>query len=219
MKISRNPAFFPILINLKYFPCLVVGGGRVAVRKVLSLLDFNAEITVLSPRICKQLNDLSIKNKIKIIKKSYSKIFIKNFMIVFCATDNSKINQKVYNDCTEEGILINVADDPLLCDFILPANIKRGILTISVSSQGKAPFFVKEMKKKIEDFIPPVYSEIAELAGEYREQIIKKARIKSLTAKAKMFGRFLDKDWEMLLNENGKKDSRIYMQKILKEFN
>jgi precorrin-2 dehydrogenase/sirohydrochlorin ferrochelatase len=219
MKISRNPAFFPILINLKYLPCLVIGGGKVAVRKVLSLLDFNADITVLSPRFCQQLIDLSKSYEIKIIKKSYSKKYINNFKIVFCTTDNSKINQTVYKDCKEAGILLNVADDPLLCDFILPANIKRGSLTISVSSQGKAPFFVKGMKKKLEQFVSPVYSEIADLAGEYRDQIMKKAKAKSLTAKAKMFGRFLVTDWETLLAEKGKEDSRIYMQKILKEFN
>ena len=80
-------------------------------------------------------------------------------------------------------------------------------------------FFVKGMKKKLEQFVSPVYSEIADLAGEYRDQIMKKAKAKSLTTKAKMFGRFLVTDWETLLAEKGKEDSRIYMQKILKEFN
>lgn len=219
MKISRNPAFFPILINLQNFPCLVIGGGKVALRKVLSLLDFNATVTLLSPRISKQLLNLSKEKKIRIIKKSYSKEFIKEFKIVFCTTDNVKLNKVVQKDCKEENILINVADDPLLCGFILPANVKRGNLTISVSTQGTAPFFAKEIRKKIELLMPPVYKDITDLASTYREQMLNNNKFKMPKIKTKMLERFLEMDWEKILIEEGKVNSRRYMQKIQNEFN
>jgi len=217
MRKNREAVFFPLLINISKFPCLVVGGGEVALRKVLTLQEFNAEITIVSPKFCKPLIELAKNHEINIIQKSYSKELLKNFKIVFCATDNEKINQAVYQDCTELGILINSADNPALCDFILPANIKRGDLTISVSSQGKAPFYTKEIKKKLNDFISPVYSDIMNLAGEFREQLLKNEKTKSARIKTKMFKAFTSKDWEKILTDNSKKNSQFYIQKFFKE--
>ena len=217
MSNSANSSFYPILVNLERFPCLIIGGGKVAYRKVLSLQEFNAKITIISPRICKPLLELAEKNKIQIIKRSYSKEFIKNYKIIFSATDNPEVNRNVRNDCTKEGILLNVVDNPVMCDFILPANIKRGDLTISVSSQGRAPFYTKEMKKKIDEFIPPVYSDIIEMAGKFRKQLLKSSKAESTKTKAKMFRKFTSVNWEKILAENGEKNSVYYIKKLLRE--
>ncbi len=216
MKKSENSNFYPVLISLKRFPCLVIGGGKVAYRKVLSLLDFNAKITVISPKICKPLMDLFRLDKIQIIKKAYSKKFIKDYKIIFSATNNPEVSKIIRIDCTGEGILLNVADNPILCDFILPANIKRGDLTVSVSSQGMAPFYTKEMKKNLDHFISPIYSDIIKLAGEFRKQLLTGTKVKSAKAKEKMFKRFTSINWEEVLTENGEKSSQYYIQKILK---
>jgi precorrin-2 dehydrogenase len=230
MKKSRGLVFFPVLINLQKFPCLVVGGGKIAYRKVLSLLDFNADITVISPQVSKLLKDLSSSGKIKLIKKSYSKEYIKRFKIVFCATNNSQLNKTVYKDCVNSGILINVADNPSLCDFIIPANIKRGDLTVSVSSQGKAPFFTKEMKEKLNALISPIYTDIVHLAGEFRKKLLLNEKSLSTKDKTKMFKKFTSINWEKVLTENlpvpkvsmngkagGEKRTQHYIQKILRE--
>lgn len=219
MKKSVNSNFYPILVNLERFPCLIIGGGKVAYRKVLSLQEFNAKITVLSSRICKPLLELAENNKLKIIKKNYSQEFIKGFKLIFSATNNPEVNKRVRNDCTNEGILLNVADNPSLCDFILPANIKRGDLTISISSQGKAPFFTKEMKKKIDGFISPVYSDIIGMAGKFRKQLLTNNKVKSANTKVKMFKKFSSVNWEKILDENGEKSPDYYIKKILRESN
>ncbi len=219
MSKNGSTAFFPVLINLKKFPCLIVGGGEVALRKALSLLEFNAQVTVISPRVCKPLIELSKADKLKIILKPYSKEFIKDFKIVFCATNNLKINRTVYQDCNEENILINVADDPELCDFILPANIKRGDLTISIASQGKAPFFTRAIKKKLEEFISPVYSDIAELAGKFRKKLLVSSRADSSNFKSMMFKNFLSVNWEDQIRQDGTAKSRRRFQNLLKEIN
>jgi precorrin-2 dehydrogenase/sirohydrochlorin ferrochelatase len=216
MKMKEKPAYFPILINLVRFDCLVIGGGKVASRKVLSLLEFGANITVLSPKTCLPLKKLDNKKKIKIIKKNYSVEFIKDYKIVFCATDNPVINKTVREDCTKEGILLNVADNPQLCDFILPANVRRGDLIISISSQGKAPFFVKAIKKKIDHFIPQIYNKITDLAAEFRKQIIQNKKIDSVKVKTNLFKRFTSINWESKLVENGDKIPKYYIRKILK---
>ena len=225
MKHNTDQSFYPILLNLNKLPCLVVGGGKVAYRKVLSLLEFNAVVTVLAPKICKSLDDFAKQNKIKIIKKSYAKEFLKDYKIVFSATDNSKVNQMVRDDCTKENILLNVVDKPALCDFILPANIRRGDLTISISSQGKAPFYTKEMKRKLEQFISPVYTDVVNIAGEFRTQLLNylKRNDKQISKKeaaklkADIFKRFTSQDWEKILMGNGEKDSKFYVKKLLEE--
>lgn len=218
MKKSENSIFFPILLNLQKFPCLVVGGGEVALRKVQSLLLFNAKITVFSPIICKSLKELHKNNKIKIILESYSKDYLNKYKIVFCATNNRQINEQVHKDCKKEGILLNVADNPSLCDFILPANVKRGALTISISSQGKAPFMVSELKKKSELVFSPAYNDIMELAGDFRKKLLVSEKFKSPKSRTEAFNKFLKTDWESILENENKKSAYKYIQRILNDF-
>jgi len=209
--------FFPVLINLTKYPCLVIGGGTVAFRKVTTLQNFKAKVTVVSPKICKPLKELSKKNKIKIIKKSYSKDHLKNFEIIFCATDNHKINLSVYNDCKAEKKLLNVADVPELCDFILPAVVKRGDLSISVSSQGKAPFYISEVKNRLNHIFPSYYEDIIDIAGYFRANILADKKLNSFKKKNDAFNRFFETNWKKVLERNGKKKTLEYMKKIIKE--
>jgi siroheme synthase-like protein len=217
LKEDIQPNFYPILINLKRFPCLIVGGGKVALRKVLSLLEFNAAITVISPRLCKSLIELAELNRIKIIIKAYSKNFLKDFKIVFSATDNPEVNKSVRRDCTAEGILLNVVDNTPLCNFILPANIKRGDLVVSISSQGKAPFYVKALKKSLEEILSPEYRAITGLAGEFRKRLLAGNKAKSTRMKTIMFKKFLSVNWKEILANGGKDNPQIHIDKILDE--
>ncbi len=218
MKNSKKAGFYPILMNLQEFRCIVVGGGRIAHRKVLSLLNFGADITVISPKITKPILELAKNHSIKIIKKEYSEKYIDGFGIVFSATDNQEINRTVRKDCTIKGILLNVVDDPALCDFILPANVIRGDLTISISSQGKAPFFTKRMKNKIEGLIPPVYEDIISMAGKLREQTLHNKNIDPKT-KTRILKEFASQNWEKILNGNGRKSLQEHIEEILNKFN
>lgn len=217
MKKNANSVFFPILINLRKYPCLVIGGGYVASRKVTTLLNFKIKATVVAPIFCKQLIDLSKENKIKIIKKSYHKDLLKNFEIIFCATNNPQTNQTVSKDCKQENKLLNVADVTELCDFILPAVVKRGDLTISVSSQGRAPFFAKEIKNKVDHIFPSYYEDLIDLAGNFRSIILSNKKYDSPTIKEKAFMKFFMMDWKKVLKNEGKKKANEYMSNILKE--
>jgi len=217
MKISDNSMFFPVLINLAKYPCLVIGGGTVAYRKVTTLQNFKAKVTVVSPKICKPLKELAKKNKIKFIKKSYHKNYLKNFEVIFCATNNHKINLSVYEDCKAEKKLLNVADVPELCDFILPAVIKRGNLTISVSSQGKAPFYISEVKNKLDHVFPSYYADIVDIAGDFRAKVIANKKMNSPKKKNDAFNKFFEINWKKVLEQNGKKKTSEYVREIIKE--
>jgi siroheme synthase-like protein len=217
MKKSNNAVFFPVLINLQKFPCLLVGGGEVALRKVEVLLEFNAIITILSPMICEPLKKLIKKYNITVIKKYYSKEYLKNFKLVFSATNIPEVNKAVFNDCKKEGIILNVVDTPDLCDFILPAIVKRNDLTISVSSQGKAPFLVKDIKKRLEHIYPDIYADILELAGMFRVSVLDNKKIKTQKSKAAAFNKFLMVDWKRLIRTEGINNAKKVMKALLKE--
>ena len=217
MKKSKISTFYPILINLQRFPCLVIGGGQVAFRKIQSLLLYDVKITILSPKICKPLKALIKKNKIDVIPKPYSKEYIKNYKIIFSATNKHEVNEQVFSDCKTDNKLLNVVDVPELCDFILPAVVQRGDLTISVSSQGRAPFFAKEMKNKIDHLFPSYYEDIIDLAGNFRSIILKNKKLNSPKIKEKAFTKFFMTDWTKVLKNEGKKKAKENMQNIIKE--
>lgn len=217
MKKSKISNFYPILINLQRLPCLVIGGGQVALRKVQSLLLYKANITVLSPKIIRPIREIIKSNKIKTIIKPYSKEYIKTFKIIFCATDNQKISKQVHNDCKLENKLLNVADVPDLCNFILPAVVQRGDLTISISSQGRAPFFAKEIKNKIDHIFPSYYEDIMNLAGDFRSIIMSNKKFNSPKIKEKAFSKFFMIDWKKVLKNEGKLKANVYMRNIFRE--
>lgn len=217
MRKRNEYIYFPVLIDLRKFPCLVVGGGNVALRKVKALLEFNATVTVVSPKLSKRLVALSMRGAIRIIRKPYSGKYLGENKLVFSATDDPETNLRVSKDCRRKGILLNVADGPAWCDFILPANVKRGDLIVSVSSQGKAPFFAKDTKKKLANLLPPSAADVAELAGEFRRRLLATGNGKSRTEKDKSYKNFLSTDWEGILAARGKRKTYKYLEEILKE--
>ncbi len=211
------PRFFPVLIDLKKFPCLIVGGGKVAHRKAVSLLKFNARVTVVAPRFCQALLKLSGHDKIKIIRRGYSAEHLRDFKLVFAATDNPTINRRVRSDCSKAGVLLNVVDDRAMCDIILPAIVRRGDLVIAVSSQGKAPFFTVAVKKLLEDFVSPSFREAIKLAAKLRRQVLKSRRLRSSTARKRIFKRFAAIDWQKVMADGGKRRARRKLQQMLNE--
>jgi precorrin-2 dehydrogenase/sirohydrochlorin ferrochelatase len=110
-----------------------------------------------------------------------------------------------------------VVDVPDLCDFILPAVVKRGDLTISVSSQGRAPFFAKEIKNKIDHIFPTYYEDIIDLAGNFRSIIMSNKKYNSPKIKEKAFTKFFMIDWKKVLKNEGKKKANSYLLNILND--
>jgi len=211
-----STTYYPILLNLNRFPCLVIGGGEVAFQKVISLLRFSAEVTVLSPDLNEKLRDLLRHNQIKYIKDYYTSSYLKEYKVVVSATNNKSVNQEVSSDCEREGILLNVVDDPELCDFILPANIQRGNLTVSIASQGKAPFYAKHVKSKLDSVISPGEAEIVNLAEEFRNKLFSDAGLSSEEVKKRAFNAFVSVDWEDIILRKGFEAAREIMKDILK---
>lgn len=206
--------YLPVLIDLSDKKVLVVGAGSVATRKVQTLLDYNCQITVISPFISKKIREFESQGLLKTIERKYEKGDALTFDLVFSAIDDKQAENLIYNDCINNKIQINVADVPQLCSFIMPATVKRGYLTISIASQGKAPFLVKDVKEKIEDYFPEAYSEYSQLSAEFRNCIMSIQNLNEAD-KFKLISEFLKQDFLSKIMVSGIDDARKIMNEII----
>ena len=161
----------PVFINLRQKPCLVVGGGDIALRKVNLLLKAQAKIKCISPEFCNGLIDLSKENTLDLIEKRFESSDIDNQSIIIAATNDDKTNAIVSSLAHESGIPINVVDSPNLSSFIMPSIVDRSPVVIAISSAGKAPVLARIIRAKLETIIPSAYGNLAEIAGEYRQKV------------------------------------------------
>ena len=159
--------YFPFFVDVVNQNCLVVGGGVVALRKIEKLLPFNPNITVVSPKVHKEI--LSIEN-IDIIKRKFDFNDLKEKSFVITATDDKVLNKEIYNSCEENNIPVNTVDDKDNCSFIFPALAKNKGVTVAISTSGKSPLYAKYLRKKIESLIQDSES-IVDNLSKYREKI------------------------------------------------
>lgn len=167
MRKRVSMGYFPFFVDVENQNCLVVGGGVVALRKIEKLLPFNPNITVVSPKVHKEI--LSIKN-INIIKRKFDFNDLKEKSFVITATDDKVLNKEIYNSCKENNIPVNTVDDKDNCSFIFPALARNNGVTVAISTSGKSPLYAKYLRKKIENLIQDSES-IVDNLSKYREKI------------------------------------------------
>lgn len=208
--------YLPILLDLSEKKVLVIGAGSVASRKVQTLLDYNCHITVISPVISKKIREYENRGVLNIIERKYQKGDALSFDLVFSAINDKQAENLIYYDCISNKIPLNVADVPHLCSFIMPATVKRGYLTISIASQGKAPFLVKDVKEKIEDYFPTEYSEYSQLSAEFRDKIMSMEKLNEAD-KFKLISEFLEQDLLSIIMKSGIDEARKIMNDIIEK--
>lgn len=144
--------YYPAYLDLKGRKCVVVGGGKVASRKVGSLLKAGARVTVVSPQLCPVLLRLKERGSIIYRKKRFTRADLKGAFLVFCATDQPAENEKAAMAAQKMNIPVNVADVPALCSFIVPAVVDRDPLIIAVSTSGASPAMSRSIRLELEKF-------------------------------------------------------------------
>jgi precorrin-2 dehydrogenase / sirohydrochlorin ferrochelatase len=150
MTSAKPPAYYPLFLDLSGRRCLVVGGGSVAERKVKMLLACDARVTVVAPRINRGLRRLAEVVGVKIIERAFRDADVRSVTLVFAATNARAVNAKVREAATTCGILVNVADDPELCDFIVPSIVRKGPIVVAISTSGTLPMLAKKLRLEIE---------------------------------------------------------------------
>lgn len=164
--------YYPVNLDIRNRKCLVVGGGAVGTRKVMTLLDCGAKVTVVSTDVAEKLQELSDSDIIKLEKRPFQVSDLDEMILVMGATDNQEINREIYSEAERLGILCNIADRPEDCNFILPAIVNRGDLIIAISTSGKSPAFAKKMRKDLEKEFGTEYAEFLKLMGEIRNKLL-----------------------------------------------
>nr|MCS5586828.1 siroheme synthase CysG [Gammaproteobacteria bacterium] len=166
--------YLPIFIDIKQKPCLVIGGGDIALRKINLLLKANAAITCVSKECCSGIEKLIEDNKISYIEKAFEATDIDAQVLIVSATDDSELNAQVSTLAKAANIPVNVVDSPDLCSFVMPSIVDRSPIVIAISSAGKAPVLARLIRAKLESTIPHAYGKLAELAGNFRDQVKEK---------------------------------------------
>ncbi len=169
--------YYPVLLSLTGKRCVVVGGGKVAERKVGSLLDAGAGVVVISPQLIPQLQALEKERRIQWLARAYRPGDLagkpqETTALVISATPDAAVNEQVAEEANHLGIPVNVVDKPELCSFIVPSSITRGELQISISTGGRSPALAKKLRRDLEKIIGHEYAEYLELLGEVRERVL-----------------------------------------------
>jgi len=164
---------YPIFLKIKNQPCLIVGGGKVATRKVSDLVEEGAKVTVVALQTCKEISDLARKGLISLENRGFRIGDTKGYFLVIAATNDYALN-RIISEEAGNSILFNSVDEPDLCNFFAGAVIKRGKLRVAVSTSGAFPPITKKIKADLDKSLPPAYGTLLEKLGDFRSSLKKK---------------------------------------------
>ena len=209
----KPPIYYPIFLNIQGKRCVVIGGGKVALRKVKMLLDCGANVSVISPKPHPDIAKLSKERAIHLIQRDYEAQDLKGAVIAIVCTDVKEVNRKVADEAKKAGILVNVADDPEPSDFIIPSFFRRGNLTLAVSTSGISPALARKIRMKLEKSFGEEYASLLSLIGEVRSTLKEKGYI----VDAEAWQEALDLDLLIQLVRSGqrKKAKAILLSKLI----
>lgn len=178
-------AYFPMFVDMTERECLIVGGGNVAYRKVMVMLDFGAKVTVVAEDICDELRKLiagdranngwfssDAADRITIIKRRFEQKDCDGMEMVIAATDDNALNHEIAEYCKAKGIMVNAVDQKADCSFIFPSYIKEKNLVAAFSSSGNSPVLTQYLKGKEQAILTPFLGELNEYMGQIREKVI-----------------------------------------------
>lgn len=188
-------SYYPIYLDMAGRRCLVIGGGAVAERKIAGLLDAGAQPTVISPAITDTIARWAKEHLIELIARRYQSSDLAEHEICFVATDDGAVNAQVFGDGRRLGVWVNAADDPAHCDFILPSVLRRGDLTIAVSSGGASPALSRTIREELELYFTEEYDLLVQFAAEARAEL----HARGLTVSFETWRRALSGDVRQLL--------------------
>ncbi len=179
--------YLPIFARLEQRPCLVVGGGPVARRKVDLLLAAGADVTVNAPALEPELARLAAAGRIRHAEGGFDPTLVRRCFLVIAATDDVEVNTRVYQAANAATTLVNVVDDPDRCSFITPAIVDRSPLIVAISSAGKAPVLARMLREWLEGSLPVALGRLTALAGSLRRRV--KSRLPTVDQRRRFWER------------------------------
>jgi siroheme synthase-like protein len=163
--------YYPVMLDLRERRVLVVGGGSVAQRKVEGLLAAGARVTIVSPTLTGDLAALATQGEVSHERRGYRPGDVTGFSLVLVATGDTALNAEVAAEARQRGIWVNAADDPAHCDFLLPAVLRRGPLSVSVATDGASPALAAAVRDELATRLGQEYEALAELVADVRREL------------------------------------------------
>jgi precorrin-2 dehydrogenase/sirohydrochlorin ferrochelatase len=191
--------YYPVYLDLRERSCLIVGGGPVAERKVLSLLEAGADITVVSPSLTTKLQELSLSGKIDHICKTFEEKDLAGAWLVIAATGSLDVNSAIGKLCRKKHVLVNVVSPPEESSFIVPSVVDRGELLIAVSTSGSSPALSKKIRQELEARYGPEYELFVNKMTIIRNRLMEESSDES--ARRAVFQALVDSDVLELLKQ------------------
>ena len=167
--------YYPVNLDIQNRNCLVVGGGSVGTRKVLTLLKCGARVTVVSPEMSERLEKLEPSAALTLKKRAYRSSDLDGIFLVIGATDDEPLNRKISADAENRNTLCNIADRPEVCNFILPSIVQRDDLVITISTSGRSPALAKKLRQTLEGQFGEEYGKLLKLMGAVRKKLLSQA--------------------------------------------
>ncbi|MGO9057986.1 MAG: bifunctional precorrin-2 dehydrogenase/sirohydrochlorin ferrochelatase [Candidatus Binataceae bacterium] len=161
--------FIPIFLQVEGRPCLVVGGGEVARRKVETLLDGGAAVTVISPELTSALARQADAGRISIERRAYRDGDMAGYHLVYAATGDWELQRRLFEEARRLNILINVADSPEFCSFIVPSVLRRGRLQVAISTAGASPATARVLRERMEQWLGDELEALVEVMAGARD--------------------------------------------------
>lgn len=168
MTAKHPPVYYPVMLDLCDKAALVVGGGKVARRKVDGLLNAGAKVTVIAPEI------ITMPSGVMLLYREYESTDITGNFIIIAATDNASLNARIANDALTQNILVNIVDNPEIGSLILPAVVQRGALQIAVSTSGSSPALASIIKQELAVKYGAEYQLLTDLLWQLRDEFEEK---------------------------------------------
>lgn len=206
--------FYPINLNVEDKKCFVIGGGKIALEKISGLIEANAKIFVIAPKVCAEVEELFQNGKINLIREKYSSEKISDGVILIAATNNFELNQKILSDGREKNFLVNIVDS-FDGDFTVPSRIRRGDFLLAISTGGKSPGFSRFVRQMLEKDFDENFAQGVEIISKYRAEI--KKILPTFEERINFWREVLtEKVWEML--KSGKiSEIEVHIEKNLRE--
>ena len=207
--------YYPVYLDIKDRDCLVIGGGSVGTRKVLTLLSCGANVTVVSTAATEKLHQLSNNGLIKLKERPFQTTDLDDRFLVIGATDNQELNFNIHAEAERRGLLCNIADRPKVCNFILPSIVNRGDLIIAISTSGKSPAFAKKLRKHLEKEFGDEYAELLKLMGAIRKKLLSQDH--EPEAHKHLFEQLIERNLVQMLKEGDTESINSLLLEVLGE--
>jgi precorrin-2 dehydrogenase/sirohydrochlorin ferrochelatase len=198
---------YPVFMEMRGKDCLVVGGGNVATQKVNGLLNAEASVTVISPVLNEYLAGLKAQGRIEHIASEYSQSSLEGRALVMVATDDGAVNARVARDARARGIWINASDDPPNCDFILPAIVRKGDITIAVSTAGLSPAMARRIREELDAYLTDDMPDLLRVCAEVRAEL----RGRGIVPDAEVWQQAIDEPLRVLVAQRRFEQARAHL--------